>query len=83
MSLPTRSVFITLAQNSGMMDELKTLAFYYEQLKTAKTYQEYNKRRQTTHGGDQFPRADRDVAKFEKEIKKLLERLYPATVAHG
>jgi hypothetical protein len=79
----SREQFIALAQNSGMMDELKTLAFYYEKLKTAKTYQEYNKRWQTTHGGDQFPNADRDVAKFEKEIKKLLGMLYPATVAHG
>jgi len=79
----SREQFMTLAQDFGMMRELKTLSFYYEELKTAKTYQEYNKRWQTTHGGDQFPKADRDVAKFEMEIKKLLDLLYPATVAHG
>jgi hypothetical protein len=74
---------VALARNPGMMRDLKTLAFYFEQLEKAETYQEYNKKYKTTHGGPQFPNADRDVEKYKIEIKKLLGMLYPATVAHG
>jgi hypothetical protein len=76
MSL-SRADFEKLAQDYNKIGALRTLAFYYEELKRWKMYQSCNEHDLTIGQGDPSRSVDKTVAQWKKKINDLLDNLYP------